>query len=118
VSGWNIGYLEISPPPGFEGAIEGQIVISDTGFNGAPVTSTTAFSMEVGDVDALTKLDAPDEFAFFANASGNGDVASWDADSSDAAQDDTDDVLNEDVISPSHAEITSIETEAYERVDW
>ncbi|WP_425084483.1 PA14 domain-containing protein [Ruegeria profundi] len=118
VSGWDIGYLEISPPPGFEGAIEGQIVISDTGFNGAPVTSTTAFSMEVGDVDALTKLDAPDEFAFFANASGNGDVASWDADSSDAAQDDTDDVLNEDVISPSHTEITSIETEAYERVDW
>ncbi len=118
VTGWEISYLEISPPPGFEGAIEGQIVISDTGFNGAPVTSTTAFSMEVGDADALVRLDAPDEFAFFASPSGNGDVASWDADSSDRGQDDSDDVLNEDVISPSHSEITSIETEAYERVDW
>ncbi len=118
VTGWEISYLEISPPPGFEGAIDGQIVISDTGFNGAPVTSATAFSMEVGDADALVKLDAPDEFAFFASPSGNGDVASWDADSSDSGQDDSDDVLNEDVISPSHSEITSIETEAYERVDW
>ncbi len=118
VSGWDIGYLEISPPPGFEGAIDGQIVISDTGFNGAPVTSTTAFSMEVGDVDALAKLDASDEFPFFGSASQNGDVASWDADSSEAAQDDADDVLNEDVIPPSRYEITSIETEAYERVDW
>ncbi len=118
VTGWEISYIEISPPPGFEGAIDGQIVILDTGFNGAPVTSATAFSMEVGDADALVKLDAPDEFAFFPSASGNGDVASWDADSLDAAQDDADNVLNEDVISPSHAEITSIETEAYERVDW
>lgn len=118
VTGWDIDYLEISPPPGFEGAIDGQIVITDTGFNGAPVMSTTAFSMEVGDPDALVKLDAPDEFAFFASGSVNGNVASWDTESSAAAQDDSDDVLNEDVISPSHSEITSIETEACERVDW
>ncbi|CUH89935.1 PA14 domain protein [Phaeobacter sp. CECT 5382] len=122
LSGWNTDYLEISSPPGFEGSIEGEIIISDTGFNGAPLTSQSGFTLEVGDAGAPQLEEAPEVLEIHAAVGEEiaPDNASWDADVGDAASDEreTTDVMAEPVVTDSSSEIISVETETYERFDW
>lgn len=117
--GWDLDFLEISPPAGFQGVIQAEVSVSDIGFNGAKVTSETTFTFDIGDTELPSGANASLELALSTSAE-NMDVANatWDAvDPSEGETEDTD-VLSEPVVTPPQSEITSIETEAYERVDW
>jgi len=122
LTGWNIDYLEISPPPGFEGTIEGEILVSDTGFNGAPVTSASTFSLDVGDAGEAQGEDGSDPLELMSESGsggGQGD-AGWAADAEDegAGDDDTSDVMSEQVDANEGSEVSAVDTDTYERADW
>ncbi|WP_217621794.1 PA14 domain-containing protein [Phaeobacter inhibens] len=124
LSGWNINALEVSPPPGYEGEINGEIVVSDTAFNSAPVTSSSDFTIPVGDATAAPEPVSQDEEVIAASGDGSAGDAAWDAlpeledaggEASDTPQED---ILAEPVVVQDVSEITQIGTETYERMDW
>lgn len=124
LTGWDIGLLEISPPPEFEGIIEGEIVVSDTGFNGADVSSANAFSITVGDAEFVsddemqgldgvlldTQLEAP-----------TADLG-WDAALSEVEegqeQEQDSDVMAEVTVVDTNYDVPEVNMETYERADW
>ncbi|MEE2816985.1 MAG: PA14 domain-containing protein, partial [Pseudomonadota bacterium] len=128
LSGWNINALEVSPPPGYEGEINGEIIVNDTAFNGAPVTSSSDFSIPVGDTTLTPEADLPDAEVPVAMSDGAAETASMDAawDEAPGADDGGDsaepaaepDVMAEPVVVPEAQEVTQINTETYERTDW
>ncbi|WP_293574978.1 PA14 domain-containing protein [Phaeobacter sp.] len=131
LSGWNIDALEVSPPPGYEGEINGEITVNDTAFNGAPVSSSSEFSIPVGDPETAPDPDLPDvdpaPSAAGAEA-GAADMGAWDAAGSDDGGDGGDagdgggagqpDVMAEPVVVQQAPEVTQINTDTYERTDW
>ncbi|MBY6045519.1 PA14 domain-containing protein [Phaeobacter italicus] len=128
LSGWNINALEVSPPPGYEGEINGEIIVNDTAFNGAPVTSSSDFSIPVGDTTLTPEADLPDAEVPVAMSDGAAETASMDAawdeapdadDGGDSAEPAAEpDVMAEPVVVPEAQEVTQINTETYERTDW
>jgi hypothetical protein len=128
LSGWNINALEVSPPPGYEGEINGEIIVNDTAFNGAPVTSSSDFSIPVGDTTLTPEADLPDAEVPVAMSDGATETASMDAawdeapdadDGGDSAEPAAEpDVMAEPVVVPEAQEVTQINTETYERTDW
>ncbi|MCI5101012.1 PA14 domain-containing protein, partial [Phaeobacter italicus] len=128
LSGWNINALEVSPPPGYEGEINGEIIVNDTAFNGAPVTSSSDFSIPVGDTTLTPEPGLPDAEVPVAMSDGAAETASVDAawdeapdadDGGDSAEPAAEpDVMAEPVVVPEAQEVTQINTETYERTDW
>ncbi|ATE94804.1 PA14 domain protein (plasmid) [Phaeobacter gallaeciensis] len=124
LSGWNIDALEVSPPPGYEGEIKGEIVVSDTAFNGAPVTSSSDFAIPVGDAAAAPEPVSQDEEVIAPGGVASAGEVAWDAlpEADDAGGEVTDtqqeDILAEPVVVQDVPEITQIGTETYERMDW
>jgi hypothetical protein len=128
LSGWNINALEVSPPPGYEGEINGEIIVNDTAFNGAPVTSSSDFSIPVGDTTLTPEPGLPDAEVPVAMSDGAAETASMDAawdeapdadDGGDSAEPAAEpDVMAEPVVVPEAQEVTQINTETYERTDW
>ena len=124
LSGWNISALEVSPPPGYEGEIKGEIVVSDTAFNGAPVTFSSDFTIPVGDTTITPEPVSQGEEGIGPESSMSSGDAAWDAFtelSEEGGQDyDTsqEDVLAEPVFVQESQEISQISTETYERTDW
>ncbi|MEM6311712.1 MAG: PA14 domain-containing protein, partial [Pseudomonadota bacterium] len=121
LSDWDLAALEVSPPPGYEGMIEGQIEVTDTAFNGAPVTSTTEFELAVGDAEAAGDEDDTEMMLMMNDANGgNGADTGWDsADPSEA--DDTsqdDDVMAENTVSQPGADVSDMNVDTHERADW
>ncbi|MEW2918373.1 PA14 domain-containing protein [Ruegeria sp. ANG10] len=129
LSGWNTDALEISPPPGFEGAINGEIVVYDTAFNGASVTSSSEFMIAVGEADNALGSEGPGPDMILpegdqTEASRHADMA-WDdlperdgsgeAEASGISQSD---VLAEPVSIQNVPDVTQIGTETHERLDW
>ncbi|CUK17866.1 PA14 domain protein [Ruegeria denitrificans] len=129
LSSWNIDALEISPPSGYEGAINGEIVLYDTAFNGAPVTSSSEFTIAVGDIDSVSASVGPEEDMVVSGSdstevSEHTDVG-WDgladydgAGDSDVPSGSQTDVMAETVLIQNTDEISQIGTETYERLDW
>ncbi|MBO9447531.1 PA14 domain-containing protein [Ruegeria sp. R14_0] len=118
LSGWDLGYLEISPPPGFEGTIEGEIIVTDTRFNGAKVTSETPFELDVGLAHIGAKGEEAELADTFAASSNTGTPAPWHMEQTGQDGDQDADVMAEAVLTQSGPEISCIQTEAYERIDW
>ncbi|MFC6251634.1 PA14 domain-containing protein, partial [Pseudophaeobacter arcticus] len=131
LSGWNISALEVSPPPGYEGEIKGEIVVSDTAFNGAPVTFSSDFTIPVGDTTITPEPVSQGEEGIGPESSMSSGDAAWDAwdaftelseeggQDYDTSQEDVlEDVLAEPVIVQESQEISQISTETYERTDW
>ncbi|CUH74676.1 chaperone-modulator protein CbpM [Tritonibacter multivorans] len=122
LSGWDIDHLEVSPPPGFEGKIEGELQLSDTAFNGEEVSATSTFTLQVGEPGDEPPENGAEalDIQIAVDASEGSTQVGWDADLSDAepSSDDGGDVMAEPVLSNSVAEITVIDTDTYERVDW
>ncbi|MBO9399149.1 hypothetical protein J7400_20940, partial [Shimia sp. R9_2] len=124
LSGWNINALEISPPAGYEGTISGDIILSDTAFNGAQTTSINSYEIVVGNLVAAEYSDpgAGDPSPFGAETSPQS--LAWDAvpEGRDEETDETSannkDVLSEPVVVQVNGEVTQIGTDTYERVDW
>jgi hypothetical protein len=111
--------LEISPPPGFEGAIKAEITVSDVGFNGANISSGTQIDLVVGqadDTEGATMQQGQDLSSLLQNETD--EIPAWDAHSSSADDGAETDVMAEAVQTSPEAEITSIQSDAYERVDW
>ncbi|MFS4582461.1 PA14 domain-containing protein [Phaeobacter sp. C3_T13_0] len=127
LSGWNIKALEVSPPPGYEGEINGEIVVNDTAFNGAPLVSSSDFTIPVGDTDTAPDQINADEAQGAYGSGATSEIAmdaAWDTvpelddtsiETSDAQQSD---VLAEPVVVQDVPEVTQIGTETYERMDW
>ncbi len=120
LQGWDLSLLEISPPPGFEGTINAEIIISDKGFNGAQVTSVNSFSLEVGQTNGLAKGMMPDEMEPFSLAPDTAQDSSlaWDMDQTSQKEAEDTDVMTEEVLSSHDTQISSIDTDSYERADW
>ncbi len=119
LQGWNIDMLEISPPPGFEGTIKAEITVSDKGFNGANISSETQIDLVVGhpdDTEGATMQQGQDLSNLL--QSETDELLAWDAHSSPADDGAETDVMAETVQTSPEAEITSIQSDAYERVDW
>ncbi|MCG7522173.1 PA14 domain-containing protein [Ruegeria sp. Ofav3-42] len=117
LSGWSLDFLEISPPPGFEGLIEGEIIVTDTGFNGAQVTSESPFVLEVGQTDHGTPDISRDLAETLSATTGPETHTPWNMDHLQSENEDAD-VMAEAVLTNPGSEISCIETEAYERIDW
>ncbi|MQY44431.1 hypothetical protein GG681_17445, partial [Epibacterium sp. SM1969] len=122
LTGWDLDHLELSPPPGFEGTIEGDLQVSDTAFNGAEVSSSNTFTLQVGEPGDVPPEEGVDvlEIQAAQDALDSGADTGWDADLSDVepSGDQGGDVMSEPVLSNANAEITVIDTDTYERVDW
>ncbi|WP_282119393.1 PA14 domain-containing protein [Ruegeria atlantica] len=118
LSGWDLGFLEISPPPGFEGSIDGEILVTDTGFNGAQLTSEIPFALDVGQTDEVAKDFALDLSETLAATMQVEPPASWHIDQSQSDAETDVDVMAETVLTNPSSEISCIQTEAYERIDW
>ncbi|WP_170418581.1 PA14 domain-containing protein, partial [Ruegeria atlantica] len=118
VSGWDLDFLEISPPAGFEGLIEGQILVTDTGFNGAHVSSENPFSLEVGQTGEAAKELPPELAETFAATIQVEPPAPWHLDHPQNDGETDGDALAEAVLTNAGSEISCIETEAHERIDW
>lgn len=118
LSGWDLDFLEISPPPGFQGAIEGEILVTDTGFNGAQLTSVTSFALDVGQTDEIAKDLAPDLSETLAATTLVEPPAPWHLDFAQSDAETGGDVMAEAVVTNPGSEISCIQTEAYERIDW
>ncbi|WP_170429240.1 PA14 domain-containing protein, partial [Ruegeria arenilitoris] len=118
LSGWDLSYLEISPPPGFEGTIEGEIIVTDTGFNGAKTTSEVPFELGFGH-DHNGADDLGSELADTLAATSSADTPPpWHLDQPSHESDQDGDVMAEAILTHSGPEISCIQTEAYERIDW
>ncbi|WP_371170818.1 PA14 domain-containing protein [Aliiroseovarius sp. 2305UL8-7] len=113
--------LEISPPPGFEGVIEGNVLITDTAFNGVSVNTSSPFSLAVGDRDVSTEQASIDEVLLVADSVDvhQTDDHAWDADPDGVEEiNSDDDVMAEPVPIYEGDESAVTSTETYERVDW
>lgn len=118
LSGWDLDYLQISPPPGFEGAIEGDILVADTGFNGAQLTSEFPFALENGPTDGAAKgtsADLPETLGATMQVETPGP---WHVELTQSDAENDGDVMAEAVLNCPGSEISCIETEANERIDW
>lgn len=116
VTGLDTSMLEISPPPGFEGVIDGQIEVTDVAFNGAEVVSHTPFTISVGDVEIGSD---PQEFDEALTSLSESNTDAWNADPDPSEGEFAeDDVLSEPI--PIHQSDEGIpsNTDTYERVDW
>lgn len=118
LSGWDLDFLEISPPPGFDGAIDGEILVTDIGFNGARLTSDIPFKLDVGQTDEIAKDLAPDLSETLAATITVEPPAPWHIDQSQSHGENDGDVMAEAVLTNLGSEISCIETEVYERIDW
>ncbi|MEM6588678.1 MAG: PA14 domain-containing protein [Pseudomonadota bacterium] len=119
LSNWDLSVLEISPPPGFEGTVEGDIILTDTAFNGAEIHSVTEFSFSVG--DPLVNQDAGpaamEDISLIASDNME-DRAGWDtlgAEGEDAME--VDDVMSEAPAMPASNDVSDMSIETYERVE-
>ncbi|MEM6888135.1 MAG: PA14 domain-containing protein [Pseudomonadota bacterium] len=121
LTGLDVSVMEVSPPPGFEGTINGFITATDTAFNGTEVQSSSPFTLQVGDPDLVadtngTVLPSVDEDLLV--PANDNDVA-WN-ESADNTENDTapDDVLSEPVPVVYADDALATNTETYERSDW
>lgn len=122
VTGWNLDHLEITPPPGFSGALRFEVQVTGRALNGAERTNTEAFEIEVGLGESAP--DGPSGGgAHAAGPAGAGDERSWTemsdddrADGQDAAPDD--DVMSEDVHGAGGEESQVESFDTYERADY
>ncbi len=119
LTGWDLDILEVSPPPGYEGMVEGEIVLTDTAFNGAETTSSIEFSFSVGDPE-----NAPDpasgsleEFTLMEAPKG-ADSEAWSSIDEDMDEmDDAGDVMSERAVIPHESDPSDIQIETYERLE-
>jgi len=114
--GLDLSTLEISPPPDFVGQISGQIVIEDTAFNGGTVSSSSEFSLTVGDVNV-----GPDyEMLIVDGITSNADTSGHRSDTTMPPPDETDetDVLNEPTLEPLSFESADVALEPYDKIEW
>ncbi|MEM6387946.1 MAG: PA14 domain-containing protein, partial [Pseudomonadota bacterium] len=117
LAGWDVGQLEISPPSSFEGLIEGEIIVHDIAFNGAPITSTSSFELGVGDTDAepadaiiLGEQDYDTQRSNVETQNGfEGD---------DGSDLDDEHALSEKVVVREPDEISEMSLDSHERIDW
>ncbi|MEM6564415.1 MAG: PA14 domain-containing protein [Pseudomonadota bacterium] len=118
LTGWNMDMVEIAPPPGFEGTIEGEFTSSDSAFNGDTLTTQTSFSIEVGDPDAVQNAGVTDD-QNWALTDDTESAQSW-LDVADDQNDGTDnaDPLDEEVIAQVEADTVGDANDTYERSDW
>ena len=113
ISGWDLSLLHISPPPEFEGQIEGAVLITDTGFNGAEVTGETPFTFTVGDPNAEAQLDQSE--LLLSNPEAGKYEEDWTQFSNDDALESDDEVMSEAVENGASLENTMVALEVYER---
>lgn len=116
LAGMDLSVLEIFPPPGFEGVIEGNITLTDEAFNGAEVMSHTPFTLEVGDSDSTSEVQWED-MDLMGSSEPAGQAWDAEADMSDAEARD-DEVLSEPVVQHTSDDLGTANTDTYERFDW
>ncbi|MEJ6392123.1 PA14 domain-containing protein [Gymnodinialimonas sp. 2305UL16-5] len=122
LSEFNLNTLEISPPPGFEGLIEGEILATDQAFNGSEVTSTSSFSFVVGDAENAQD-SAKDDYAQASEmeqSEASAQSAGWDsdADPEESDQETEDDVMSEPVYKSGSCDGMEVCVEHHDRPDW
>ncbi|MEM9755346.1 MAG: PA14 domain-containing protein, partial [Pseudomonadota bacterium] len=115
VSQWDLSTIEISPPPGFEGVIEGSLVVTDTAFNGAPVTGATPFSLTVGDPQAGSD-PLPDDGLTVSSADPHA-AEDWGAPDLDTNLETSDDVMTERVVESGADDALQVSLDSYELSD-
>ncbi|MEL7217184.1 MAG: PA14 domain-containing protein, partial [Pseudomonadota bacterium] len=115
VSGWNLASIQISPPPSFEGQIDGTVQVSDTAFNGARVTGEHDFAFTVGDVAAdIGQEQIPQALLEFEAGKLAGD---WTIVGDVEENNLDDDVMSEAVEHAGVADAASVALEVYDRFE-
>ncbi|WP_375230671.1 PA14 domain-containing protein [Roseobacter sp. S98] len=120
LAGWDLGLLEIAPPPGFEGRIEGEVVTTDTAFNGQEVSGTSSFTLDVGDIGQGPSAANGFGDDTWAAGGGENEQSSWveTADNDQADDTDDDNALNEEIVDNPDAGQDYEMNDTYERNDW
>ncbi|MEL7252910.1 MAG: PA14 domain-containing protein [Pseudomonadota bacterium] len=121
LSGWDLNMLEISPPPGFEGTVSGEVILTDTAFNGAETKSSTEFSFDVGDASANSEASGNmEEHVALTSADQNPDAAGWDSSGAEdeGSREAEDDVMSEPATMPPSSDMSDMNVEGYERLDY
>ena len=124
LSGWNLDHLEITPPIGFEGAMDPELTIVSQAINGGEVTVSKSIQISVGDADAVLATDPQLQEELLIGDQSSNDPG-WDdpglanlghdQESGDAG---SGDIMDEAVVvaDESGSEVVSFDT--YERQDW
>ena len=123
LSGWDLDLIELMPPPGFEGVISAEVLVSDAAFNGEEFQTSNTFEIEVGDVENQSQTESSHEDLLLAEEAaqddGNPGWADEPVETDDDEGDDADDdVMDEPVSETSSSEQSHEMTETYERNDW
>ena len=118
LTGWDMNFLEIAPPPWFQGVIDGEITSTSTAFNGQELQGTSAFSITVGDVAQANAATQPDALDQLSQLDGGGaQPAGWTDDGTAQTAGD-DDVLGEEIAVAHDADQATEIFDTYERQDW
>ena len=118
LSGWRLDHLEISPPPGFEGAILGEIAVLDTGFNGSQISAEYPFELQVGQTGDPLKEVACGQNEVFTDLNQAELQTPWHLEALANTDETNGDVMSEVVLTDASPQVSCIETENYERIDW
>lgn len=124
LSGWDLGMIELMPPPGFEGTISADVSIFDHAFNGQPREAHHSFEVAVGDTSKEPTDSSNDEAIFLADSQqdDSGDQG-WaedpqDQDGHGSSENSDDDVMDEPVTEHQSSEQSYEMSDTYERNDW
>ncbi|MEM6577403.1 MAG: PA14 domain-containing protein [Pseudomonadota bacterium] len=122
VSGHDLSMMEISPPAGFAGTIEGDVSTLSRGFNGQMTNGGTTFEISVGE-DAMAQsltLDADSSVLMMEEAQSTTDLAAWTQNEppENENENDPDDVMSEEISEFQISETSEDQIDTYERYDW
>ncbi|MEM9433427.1 MAG: PA14 domain-containing protein, partial [Pseudomonadota bacterium] len=120
VTGQDLNVLEISPPPGFEGTIEGEITTVSHAFNGQEVSASTPIELTVGDPlsDQTSGPDGPGDLLIMEDSEDLPENAAWTESEAGNENDDGNDVLSEEIADFQVSDNTQEQFDTYERYDW
>ncbi len=120
VTGHDLGLLEISPPAGFVGVIEGEISTTSRAFNGQLTNESTPIEMTVGDVPSARDASKQDESSvlMMETTQEQMDAPAWTEEDQTSEAGNAPDVLSEEIADIHVAENPQEQFDTYERYDW
>ncbi|MEM6387562.1 MAG: PA14 domain-containing protein [Pseudomonadota bacterium] len=122
VGGHDLSLMEVSPPAGFVGTIEGEVSTLSRGFNGQLTKGGTSFELSVGEDASARALTTNEDSSLMMvdSMQEKPEATAWTQDDK-ADQDsanDADDVMSEEISEFQISEISEGQVDTYERYDW
>ncbi|MEM9342077.1 MAG: PA14 domain-containing protein [Pseudomonadota bacterium] len=121
VSGHDLDFLQIAPPSGFVGTIEGQVTTVSRHFNGQLSKDQTSFEARVGEdavVGRMTVKQDGDVLIMESDADGERGAAAWTKEDDGDREDSSDNVMAEEIVALDDPKGSEEHMDTYERYDW